>query len=434
MADIHVDSAGSNTAGYDTWAKAATSIATAMGAEAAGDRVLVGSAYSESVATINVAIAGTAANPVQILSGTKGVTSGITALAAGALFSTTGTTHTWAGSFYAYGITFRGTSSSSHDMVFGNSNPSIVTAESCAFEHSGGGGSSTIQFGNASDGGGGYATLRNCTFKFGAAGQRLKALGWLHIVGGSWASGGTAPTGVFSMSSTRGSRVLCEGFDFTNIATTANLCDGQGGSVALFRDIILPASWTGAPVASGSVQEGQRVEMWNYRVGGSTWFRFWVRDSRCDLTPETTIVRTGGGSDSDGNYSVKMVTTANCAWPSSVARSMQFVVPNTTTGSNITLTAQIIRDSATNLTDREVWLEVEEPDGTITTDACADVLTSAADQSTSASSWTTTGMTNTNEQQLAVTINASRAGPLLVTVCCAKPSTTFYICPKVDKT
>lgn len=431
MADIHLDAAGSNTSTYDTWAKAATSIATAMGAEAAGDRVLMGSAYSESVATINVAIAGTAANPVQILSGTKDTTSGITALTAGAVFSTTSTTHTWSGSFYAYGVTFRGTSSSSHDMAFGVSNPCTVRADSCTFEHTGAGGSSTIQFGNGSDAGGGFVRLQAPTFKFGATGQRIKAFGMLHIAGGSIASGGTAVTGIFSMSGTRGSRILCEGFSFANAASTANLCDGQGGTFALFRDITLPASWTGAPVASGSVQEGQRVEVWNYTISGGATHRFWIRDRRCDLTPETTLVRTGGGSDAAGGYSVKMVTTANCAWPSSVAQSMEFGKNNTTTGSSITVSVEILRDSATNLTDREVWLEVEEPDGTITSDACASVITSAADQTSSSETWTTTGMTNPNKQTLSVTINASVAGRLLCRVMCAKPSTTLYICPKV---
>lgn len=430
MADIHLDAAGSNTSAYDTWAKAATSIATAAGADAAGDRILMGSAYSESVATISAAIAGTVANPVQLLSGTKDTTSGITALTAGATFTTTGTTHSWTGSLYAYGCNFVGSSNSAHIVDFGTTNGSVVTLDTCNIRITGTSSSSYIQLGAVTDDGGSEVTLRNCGFRLAASGQRVNYYMDVRIQGGAWEAGGTAPAAVFVTGSGRGHRLTVEGFDFTNAGTSVHLHgQGQGGCLAIFRDILMASGWTGTPIADASLVAGMRVEVWRYKVG-ATWHRFWLKDARCQLTPETTIVRTGGASDDDGNYAVKMVTTANCAWPCTVARSMPISVPNSTTGSSITVTVHIIRDSATNLTDREVWLEVEEPDGTITTDACASVIASAADQTSSSETWTTTGMTNPNKQQLAVTINASLAGPLLVTVCCAKPSTTFYICPE----
>ena len=430
MADIHVDAAGSNTSTYDTWAKAATTIATAGGAEAAGDRILMGSAYSESVATVSIALAGSATSPVQLLSGTKDTTSGITALIAGATITTTSTTHLWSGNFYAYGVNFVGSSSSSHNIHFGWNSADVVMLDTCNIRHTGAGSSSEMNFGCATDDNGSVVTLKNCGLRLGAATQRIYYYSDVRIFGGAWESGGTAPSAIFQSGAGRGHKLTVEGFDFTNAGTAVNLHgNGQGGASAIFRDITLAASWTGAPIADASLVEGIRVEVWNYKVG-STWNRFWIKDRRCSLTAETTLVRTGGSSDADGNYSVKMVTTANCAWPSSVARSMDFVVDNSTTGSSITVTMEILRDSATNLTDREVWLEVEEPDGTITNDACATVITSAADQTTSSETWTTTGMANPNKQKLAVTINASKAGPLLCRVMCAKPSTTFYICGK----
>lgn len=49
MADFYVKASGSNTAPYDTWAKAATSLATACAATANGDRVFMDSAMVEAV-------------------------------------------------------------------------------------------------------------------------------------------------------------------------------------------------------------------------------------------------------------------------------------------------------------------------------------------------------------------------------------------------
>ena len=436
MADIFLNSGdGSDANSGADWTTEKLTLATGIaGIDAAGDRCLINSSHAESASTITYTCPGTATSPMQLLSVTPTGTTGISSLTAGATFTATGGNSTWNGSFYAYGLTLV---NSGGNIVSAVNSTNVQMWESCTFNLSNVSSSARMIFGTTDSAGGSVSILKNCNFQTGNSGHRISYSGDVRIDGGSWSASGTDPAAIFipygGAGGSRGQSLLVQGLDLTNIPTTTNLMgQGQSGANALFRDILLPASWTGVPVSTTDIEEGMRVEVWHYKVG-SSWIRFWVRDTRCDLTPETTIVRTGGGADADGSYAVKMVTTSACAFPLSVARSMSFVVPNTTTGSNVTLTAQIIRDSATALTDREVWLEVQEPDGTITSDAAATVVSTAADQTTSSATWTTTGMTNPNKQELSVTINASVAGPLLVTVRCAKPSTTLYICPKIDK-
>lgn len=423
---------GSDANSGADWSNEKQTLATGIaGIDAAGDRVLINSAHTESTATLTYTCPGTATSPCQILSVTPTGASGISSLTAGAAF-TSSSAQTWSGSFYAYGLSLIASGGS---MTLASAAASVQVWDSCSFSLTSATSGARIIIGTNTANAGNSATLNSPVFQTGSTGQRISYAGDVRINGGSWSASGTDPTAVFipygADGGGRGGMLTVQGFDFSNLPSTVNLIgDSHGGTPALFRDCILPASWTGAPISSSDVKDGHQVELWNYKVG-STWTRFWLRDTRRDLTPETTIVRSGGASDDAGSYSVKMVTTSACAYPSSVARSMPLAVANSTTGSSLTVTVQIIRDSATALDDDEVWLEVEEPDGTITTDAAASVIATPAAQTSSSETWTTTGMTNPNEQELAVTINASVAGPLLVTVCCSKPSTTLYICPKV---
>lgn len=435
MADIFLNSGdGSDANSGADWTTEKLTLATGIaGIDAAGDRVLINSGHAESATSISYTCPGTAANPCQLLSVTPTGTTGISALTAGATFTGTTTGVTLNGSFYAYGLT---AVASGGSITLASAAASNQAYENCTFSITNASAGTRVAIGCTTANAGSSVRLINPVFQTGATGQRIAYCGDVRIDGGSWSASGTDPTAVFipygADGAGRGGSLTVQGFDFTNLPSTVNLVGiSNGGCAALFRDITLPASWSGAPIASSDVKDGQRVEVWNYLISGGSRSRFWIRDTRCDLTPETTIVRSGGGADSEGSYSVKMVTTANCSYPTAVAASMVFGKNNTTTGSSLTVSMEIIRDSATALDDDEVWLEVEEPDGTITTDAMASVIATPAAQTSSSETWTTTGMTNPNEQTLSVTINASLAGRLLCRVMCAKPSTTLYICPKV---
>lgn len=155
------------------------------------------------------------------------------------------------------------------------------------------------------------------------------------------------------------------------------------------------------------------------------------------MISETTLVRTGGASDGTTALSWKVVsdTTATFNRPFITQEIVQW---NETTGSSVTATVEILHDSATNLTDAEVWVEVMYlgtsgvPLGEWISDRKADVLASAADQTTSGATWTTTGMSNPNKQKLSVTFTPQEKGFVHARVCIAKASKTLYVCPKLE--
>jgi hypothetical protein len=131
-----------------------------------------------------------------------------------------------------------------------------------------------------------------------------------------------------------------------------------------------------------------------------------------------------------------MVSSALTLYPATWLESPIMQVWNDTTGSPVTATVNIVRDSLTNLKDNEVWVRVWYigtsgfPISTMIEDVTADVFTAAADQTASTDTWTTTGLTNPNKQKLAVTFTPQKKGYLQVQVLLAKPSVTVYVDPK----
>lgn len=152
---------------------------------------------------------------------------------------------------------------------------------------------------------------------------------------------------------------------------------------------------------------------------------------------ETTIVRTGGASDGTTGFAYKMVSSAN-----TVDNINGLISPPihgwTSSTTSKTFTIEGIWDSATNIQDDEIWMELEYPAdnssglGAVARDKCV-ILGTPADQATSAETWTTTGLTNANEFKLSVTVTPGKAGPITARVYLAKPSTTVYIDPKITE-
>ena len=449
MADLFLNSGDGSDAnsGADWSNEKATLLTGIAGIDAAGDRILVNSAHAETHAG-NYTFPGTNASPNQILSVTPTGASGISALTKGAAFNvSSGSTGLgWLGSFYAYGCVFNISTSSSVGGSFGAGSTAVATLEDCDFLMTSTGASGSWNFGSTTIGGGGRTVLVNPTFRIGNAGQRVVYHSHVIIKGGQWSASGTLnPAGVFAPTTAgRGQLLEVYGFDFSNLNAAINLIGGfQGGSAAKFYGCKLPASWTGAPIASASVLPGQRVEMYNCD-SGDTNYRLWIRDYGGDITTETTYYRTGGASDGTTSYSFKMTTTANVAWPASSLYSQDLLIWNDTTGSSVTVTCEIEHagvggGTGGRLTDREAWLEVVGlatsgvPLATVSDDACADVITTAADQADSSESWAGS-LGSAVKQKLAVTFTPQEKGWVLCRVHLAKPSVTMYFDPKLVKT
>lgn len=457
MADRFLNSGdGSDANSGADWNNEKLTLATGIaGIDAAGDRVLINSAHTETAASISYTCPGTNASPMQFLSVTPTGTSGISSLTAGAAFTANSGAGGLAvsGSGYFYGINWTLSTTSSTFLGFAGGNGDHQVHQDCQFNCTSTGGSSSIAFGNASTGGGSRVVLLNPTFRFGATGQRIAFNCELIVRGGSWSASGTLnPGAVFapapSSGSGRGSKLLVDGFDFSNLNAAVNLAGtGQGGTVITFRNCKLPASWSGAPIADASLVAGQRVEMYNCD-NADTNYRLWVKEYAGSIRDETTIVRSGGASDGTTPISWKMDTTANVAYPTSVLRSPEIAVWNDTSGASKTVTVEIVHD--TNVAagqgagtsfaflDSEVWLEVQYlSDGTrpltsVASDAPTNVITTAADQASSSVTWTTTGMTTPVKQKLSVTFTPQEKGWFICTVCVGKASKTIYVCPKAD--
>lgn len=430
MADLHIDSVGgSTTSPFETWAKAATTLAGITGA-AAGDRYLFNKLHAESVATLSIVLPGTMANPVKLLSGTKDATSGVTDLTAGAQITYTGTTFSLTGTCaYIFGLKIVGSSASSHDQSYFTSTENCVEMESCHSELSGAGASSAMGFGAASAGGGGRIVLRNHTFKLGQSGQRIKAMCEFRIHGASFASGTTTPAAIFSMGSgTRGNNVLIEKLDCTNLGNAFDFfSNAQGGARVVLRDTTVPSGWTGAPLTAASIRIGSEVECYGITKGGTV-MRVWNRSYTHDLQDSGSIYRDGGASDS-APYSLYMTTTANVSYPAGAARSIELqAAPITSTGSPITWTVEIMRQSsAASITDAQVWLEAELPDGQVISSR-AGALATPANITSSSATWT--GGSSPTKQKVSVTGTPATQGRPILRLYCAIPSTTLYIDPQ----
>lgn len=445
MANIYVRSTdGSDADNGSTWALAKATLAGAAAIAAAGDTVWVSQAHAESSSGAKtITFVGTLASPIRVLCGddsaapptSLATTATVTTTAAGDISIT--------GAIYCYGITFTSGAAVSTHTGGGDVAQHFV---SCSFRTTNTGSSGFIGIG-AGNNNLCLTRLDDCTFKFAHANNTMKVWGRAVINGGSIVSGTTTPTSLVALPIDRAhGNLFVSGFDFSNFGSSFNLARGgdvSAGSV-IFRNIKLPASWSGSLVASGLLAPGQQYEM---RIGDSTDtnYRMWFESYAGSIKQETTIVRTSGASDGTTALAWKMATSANAKYPLIPLVSPEGSLWNEDTGSSKTLTVEIVHDSqgagsGSKCQDDEVWLEVMYlgasgyPLGAWINDAKASVLATAANQTDSSETWTTTGMTTPVKQALSVTFTPQEKGPILWRVVAAKASKTIYVCPKAALT
>lgn len=435
MANIYARSTdGNNVDNGSTWALAKATMVGGAGVDAAGDTLWVSQAHAESTAsgTATWDIAGTIATPSRFLCGNDGAEPP-TALASTATMTFTSTaTLVIRGSFYAYGHTISvGSTTTGVNMTLAQTGGREVW-ENCSFR-TGGTGNCSVVIGTQSE-----VLWRNCTVRFNEGTQQgisVNSETQFHWNGGSAVSGTATPATRALFTVIDGANVLVEGVDFTNFSSSLKLvrvASFNSSSRCTLRNCKLPSGWT-TPLIEAALTVPGRVEMFNCDSGATT-YRVWIEDFVGTLRDETTLVRSGGASDGTTALAWKLVTNtnANSLMP---LKTQEIFVWNDTTGSSKTATIEILRDSATNLKDDEVWIEVQyfgsssAPFTTSITDSKADVLATAADQTTSSVTWTTTGMSNPNKQSLSVTFTPQLKGFVIAQVFVAKASTTLYVDP-----
>lgn len=443
MADYYVKSGAAGSADGSSWTNAYTTIKAAVEARSAGDRFFVSHQHAETQASnMNITSPGTAANPQHILCVNDGATPP-TALALTATATATGGfAVTLVGSFYCYGVQFySGSSGNAISLFLGSSGAgsSIQFYEKCQFYCPTTFASATgIQLGGNADFDVHNIIWKNCDVKFGVSGHGIiNFIANLRWDGGSVLSGSAALTSLLRGGGIgRRNLMIIEGVDLSNIGTTAGiLIEGTNAANVMLRNCKLPASWSGTLVQSGTITPAHRSEMWNCD-NDDTQYKVWIEDYAGTIREEATLVKTGSAAA----QSIKMTASANAEYPGITLRSPEISRRNTAVGSSKTVTVDILHDSATNLKDNEVWLEVQYlgtsgfPISTFISDAKTDVLATAADQTTSSATWTTSGMSNANKQKLAVTFTPQEAGYFQAVVHLALASKVIYVDPDLQVT
>lgn len=437
MADIYVRSTDGNDADDgSTWALAKAMAPTSL---SAGTRVIVSQAHSQTQASaLTITSNGTASSPVVIACGNDAAEPPTAGAMTGKIATTGASDIQFAGSFLTVeGLVVEAGSGyvtvAIRQAAVGNQ---MQTFRNCDLVVGGTGLSSGIGIGTSANTFPSQVTWENCDIKLPGTDQEINIVSTrFEWCGGSALSGtGTPSIALFQCTSSgEGHDIRISGVDFSNFASTLQLFNvtGQSGR-ALIRNCRLPASWSGALVTSG-MGFGCRVEMHNCD-SADTNYRLWVEDYWGTIKTETTWVRTGGASDGTTAYSWRMTSNANTSeyFPLWSPETAQW---NATVGSAITVTVEILHDSATALKDDEVWLEVQylgtsgAPLGSFVGDKRASLFATPANQASSSETWTTTGMSNPNTQKLSVTFTPQEVGYLHARVALGKASYTLIVDP-----
>lgn len=422
-----------------TWALANATLAGAITDAVAGDTIYVSQVHAESTVGGALTFPGTLASPVSVICANDAAEPPTAVATSGAITITGSTNLQLNGSAFLYGLAFSVGATGNPNIFFAGADLAFVRATACSFSF--GSGTSTgsrFTFGSTTAGNESSFIGENCTFGFNNASQAmLPRFAKTRLLGGSIS--GAAVTNliaqtIVSVDFEWSGGDLSAGSSSMNLLAASQL----GVGTVVFRNCKLPASWSGSLLAGAPLNTAFRAEMYNCD-SSDTNYRLWVEDYAGSIRSETTIVRTGGASDGTTSLSWKMASSANAEYPLITLDSPEIARWNDTTGSAITVTVEVVTDNVT-LTDAECWLEVQYlgtsgfPLGTFVNDCKADFLASAANQTSSSETWTTTGLGTPVKQKLSVTFTPQEKGYIHAVVKLAKASTTVYVDPLLTVT
>lgn len=230
------------------------------------------------------------------------------------------------------------------------------------------------------------------------------------------------------------------GLDATNLASGGDLfsmgsSSAAGGSQIFAYGVKLPTS---GGVLSNAIVYDQRVEIYSIATSGSV-PGFHVQDLYGTATENVDTYRSAT-YDGTNNYSVEIEPNVNST---PIVTPFRFkIFEKYLSSANPTLTVEFLYDSATNLQNDEVWLEVFYPDITNPVLQKIDVSSRAVWGATPADlsagvgtgSWTISpAMTNGNSDRIAVTISGGGVGMHAINVCYANNAAApvLFVCPNV---
>ena len=435
---------GLNTDTGATWALAKANLKDMAAASAAGDVIYISQAHAETnAAATTITMPLTVVNPCVVI-GANDSSEPPAAVSTTPTIATTGASNlsvSGGGSFY--GLNFNcgnGYNYSVMRLGYSVTDNAFQRFETCNFTLADTHPSSQFIIGSS----GGIlseVTLRNCGLKVSSGLAPISLIGKVHIIGGGFlTASAVSALGCFGIGSNGvAGNISIEDFDFSTLAATAILFKtpeaSNSGAVRL-RNCKLPAAWSGRLVDAAFPSPNMRIEMWN-SDSGNTNYKLWVESGAGKIRDEEIVVMTGGSSDGTTPSSMIMTTNSNASLNGQQLISPELLTWNDTTGATKTATVEIIHDSATALTDAEVWLELEylgtsaSTLGVAASDRISTILTTPAAQTASTATWTTTGLTTPNTQKLEVTFTPQKKGLVQARVVLAKASKTIYVDSKL---
>jgi hypothetical protein len=441
VATYFVSNSGSNTAPYDTEAKAATTLGVIEAIPwTNADTVKVSSTHTETVGASKSYVL-PASPGMRILSvtfngsGTGGLAAGGTISAGVGSFNITFAT----GHGYIYGLTINGGSTAGTGgfiALAGGTNPVGLVFESCNFITIATG-TSTFRLGcsQAIANDDIYVKLVGCVFNFSGSNVGKSILirsGVIELFGCTLA--GTTVTTLFTAEAAASCSPYIRDCDFSGIAWT-NLYDVSNASYVRpkLRNCRLRSGFT---VTTGTYAGpgGNTIELIDCNSGDVNYYYFKGSYAGTILASNAVYYDAGDGTDS-------------ISWLMSSSANAKFELPlmapeinyyNKTLSSTIT-TVECVNDGTT-FKDNELWQETVAkttsgvPLGTWNLgDRAADILAAGANQTTSSVSWTGTGGFGAAVKQKleSTSFTPAENGIISVNVKLAKASATVYVSPRV---
>jgi len=353
MANLYVASTGSNTAPYDTWAKAATTPLTATAAAATNDTIYQ---HAETF-TVTVDTTYTLAGGVRwICTNDKTNEPPQTLSTSGAIVSTTNSVDIYVACprAYIYGLRFScgGTTGTILGLAINNLN--ILTAENCKFEIANNNTASDVQLGPSATSSTAELTFINCSVKFAGSGQSILLAGRATFVGGTYPdSAGTVPFELFKTN--QSARLLTfNGVDLSGMTSGTVFTPSDHPTNFVLSGCKLGAATLNTAI---SVQHGPEYYLYDCSSADAH-YQFAHYALRGSTTVSTSIYCNDGAEyDSAGNKASWVVAGNTYAGAAKAYRSPWFSRYNEAT-SAITPELEILRDgSSTAFTDIEVWSE-----------------------------------------------------------------------------
>ncbi|MEY5097882.1 MAG: hypothetical protein RJA36_601, partial [Pseudomonadota bacterium] len=204
MATLFVASGGSNTSPYDTWAKAATSLQTALTAATAGDTVVIQyDGVPSTDSSLSVDTTYTFPNGIWLVSASNDGGSSYTPTVMGTSnyigHSSSNRSITLSpgsnkSKVHIYGVTFRTAGSTADSILIGTASNvgGMFVLESCYLWHGNTSTSSRIAVQVAA-----HAQLVDCTLRFGSTSQWFEVGGHTEMVNCTVTSAGSIPSSLF---------------------------------------------------------------------------------------------------------------------------------------------------------------------------------------------------------------------------------------------